>query len=144
MGRVRTDIRPTDDPLLHLLVDVRSAQARIWDGLWVRLVDVGGALSRRRYSRAVDVVLDVQDRVCAWNAGRWRLAGDRDGATCERTSGAADLALDVQALGSAYLGGQTLRALAGAGMVQEHAAGALDAASAALAWPVTPYCGWVF
>lgn len=144
MGSVRTDIRPTDDPLLHLLVDVRAARTRMWDGLWVRLVDVGEALSRRRYGSAVDVVLDVRDPVCGWNAGRWRLAGDSGGAGCEPTTNAADLRLDVQTLGSAYLGGQTLRALAAAGRVEELTTGSLDAASAAFAWPVAPYCGWVF
>jgi predicted acetyltransferase len=142
--RVRTDMRPVDDPLLHLLVDVRATQAKVWDGLWVRLVDADDALSRRRYARDVDVVLDVEDGLCPWNAGRWRLSGGADGATCERTADDADLRLDVQALGSAYLGGQTLRTLAAAGRVQELRPGTLEVASAAFAWPVQPYCGWVF
>jgi predicted acetyltransferase len=142
--RVRTDMRPVDDALLHLLVDVRAAQAKVSDGLWVRLVDAGAALTRRRYSRDVDVVLEVEDVLCPWNAGRWRLSGGADGATCERTDDAADLLLDVQGLGAAYLGGQTLRTLAAAGRVQELRPGTLEAASAAFAWPVQPYCGWVF
>lgn len=144
MGRVETGTRPLDDPLVHQLVDVRAAAARVGDGLWVRLVDVAAALTARTYTTDVDVVLDVSDRTCAWNARRWRLAGGPDGATCEPTTDAADLALDVRALGSAYLGGETLRALAGAGLVQERREGALAAASRALAWDVVPYCGWVF
>jgi predicted acetyltransferase len=144
MGRVRTDVRPTDDALLHLLVDVRAVQPQMSDALWVRLVDVGAALAARTYSRDVDVVLEVADATCGWNARRWRLAAGPDGATCAPTGDRADLALDVRALGSAYLGGQTLTALAGAGAVEELAPGALPAAAAAFASPVAPYCGWVF
>jgi predicted acetyltransferase len=144
MARVRTDMRPVDDGLLHLLTDTRSAQARVFDGLWVRLVDVAEALARRRYSRPVDVVLDVRDPLCPWNARRWRLVGGPDVASCEATSAPADLEMDVEALGAAYLGGPTLTSLAAAGRVTELRAGALASASAALAWPVAPYCGWVF
>lgn len=144
MGSVRTDMRPTDDPLLHLLADPRAATPRLTDGVWLRVVDLPAALAARRYSREVDVVLDVEDTGCPWNTGRWRLAAGPDGATCDPTTSAADLRLDVRALGSAYLGGQTLTALHAAGRVEEVTPGALGAASAALAWPVAPYCGWVF
>lgn len=144
MASVRTDSRPTDDPLVHQLVDIRAAEPRVSDGMWTRLVDVAGALTARRYTREVDVVLDVVDAGCGWNAGRWRLAGGPDGAVCERTSAPADIAMDVRVLGSAYLGGETLAAHAAAGMVVEHTRGAVAAASQAFAWHVAPYCGWVF
>ena len=144
MSRVETGSRPLDDPLVHQLVDIRAASARLGDGLWVRLVDVGAALAARTYTTEVDVVLDVTDTRCPWNGGRWRLSGGPDGAACDRTTDGADLALDVRALGSAYLGGETLRALAGAGLVDEHSDGALAAATRALAADVAPYCGWVF
>lgn len=144
MGRVESGNRPLDDPLVHQLVDVRAASPRVGDGLWVRLVDVGAALAARGFAADVDVVLDVTDATCAWNARRWRLAGGHDGATCEPTTDPADLALDVQALGAAYLGGETLRALAGAGLVTELRPGPLGVASRAMASDVAPYCGWVF
>jgi len=144
MATLRTDSRPLDDPLLHLLADPRAATPTVSDGLWVRLVDVAEALAGRRYTREVDVVLAVEDPLCPWNTGRFRLAGGPDGASCEPTPDPADLAVDVRALGSAYLGGQTLAGLHGAGRVTELRPGALAAASAALAWPVTPYCGWTF
>jgi predicted acetyltransferase len=129
MGRVETGPRALDDPLVHQLVDVRAAGARVGDGIWVRLVDVGAALAARTYAVDVDVVLDVSDRTCGWNARRWRLSGGRDGATCEPTTDAADLALDVRALGSAYLGGEALRALSDAGLVDERRGGTLAHAS---------------
>ena len=108
--------RPADDPVLHLVSDVRRCDCGWRDGLHLRLVDVGAALEARTYAAPVDVVLEVEDPFCPWNAGRWRLAGDAKGATCERTTDAADLALSVRELGAAYLGGFALRALAGAGL----------------------------
>lgn len=124
--------RPADDPLLHLVSDIRRCQLGFRDGLHARLVDVGAALEARAYAAPVDVVLDVEDAFCPWNAGRWRLTGDTKGASCERTTDAADLALSAKELGAAYLGGVGLRALAGAGLVHELRPGALAEASTAL------------
>jgi predicted acetyltransferase len=136
--------RPVDDALLNLLVDVHAAGVRMTDGLWVRLVDVPGALAARRFQAPLDVVLDVRDDLLSANAGRWRLEGGPDGARCERTDAEPDLALDVRDLAAAYLGGSTLTALCSAGLVTEHRRGALHRASVAFAWPVAPYSGWPF
>ncbi|MFF7729796.1 GNAT family N-acetyltransferase [Streptomyces sp. NPDC008001] len=131
--------RPVDDPLLHLVSDIRRCEPRVKDSLHVRLVDVGAALAARTYRSAVDVVLEVADDFCPWNAGRWRLTGDPKGASCERTEDAADLALSVRELGSAYLGGVSLAALAGAGRVRELREGALEEAAAAFGSDVAPW-----
>ncbi|WP_055588362.1 GNAT family N-acetyltransferase, partial [Peterkaempfera griseoplana] len=126
---VIADSRPPDDPLLHLVTDVRRCGAELRDGVFVRPVDVGRALESRQYSSPVDVVLDVQDASCPWNTGRWHLSGDGKGACCERTGDPADLALTVRELGCAYLGGTRLTALAAAGRVRELREGALAEAS---------------
>ena len=63
---------PVDDPLLVWLADPRRARPGLADSLFVRVVDVGAALEARRYSADADVVLEIADDVCAWNAGRWR------------------------------------------------------------------------
>ncbi len=131
--------RPVDDPLLHLVSDVRRCLPAPRDGMHVRLVDVGAALAARAYAAEVDVVLDVADAFCPWNAGRWRLSGGPGGARCERTTDPADLAIGVRELGTAYLGGHTLRAIADAGGVRELRPGALAAASRAFAWDVAPW-----
>jgi predicted acetyltransferase len=112
--------------------------------LWVRLVDVGAALEARAYAAPLDVVLDVADRFCPWNAGRWRLEADETGARCARTSAPADLALDVADLGAAYLGGPSLEALAAIGRGRELRPGALRAASGALRGAREPYCPELF
>jgi predicted acetyltransferase len=142
----RLPMRPVDDPLLHLLADPRRVRARVTDGLWVRLVDVSGALAQRRYACPVDVVIEVTDESCGWNEGRWRLTAGAGGAgaTCERTTGAADVALPVRALGAAYLGGTRLGPMAAAGLVTELRPGTLAPLSTALSWDPAPWCPMIF
>ncbi|MFC4035430.1 GNAT family N-acetyltransferase [Streptomyces polygonati] len=131
--------RPADDPVQHLVSDIRRCLLGFRDGMHVRLVDVGAALAARAYSAPVDVVLDVEDAFCPWNAGRWRLTGDAKGAVCERTSDAAELSLSVKELGAAYLGGFGLAAMAGAGLVRESRPGALAETSAAFRTDPEPW-----
>jgi predicted acetyltransferase len=139
--------RPVDDPLLYQLADPRRARPRLKDALWVRIIDVPGALARRRYSAPADVVLEVRDDLLPANAGRWRLttgpaAPDGAGlsATCAPSGSAPDVLLDVTQLGAAYLGGTTLSALAGAGLVTEGRPGAVRQLSTALSWDTAPWC----
>jgi predicted acetyltransferase len=141
--------RPVDEPLLYLLADPRRARPRLVEGLWIRLVSVPRALTIRRYSCAVDVVIEVVDDLLPENSGRWRLRApglavgrdpaDAEPATCERTSAAADVILPVQSLGAAYLGGTRLSGLAAAGLAQQARPGALAALSAALSWEPAPW-----
>lgn len=143
-ARVVTPPLAVDDPLLHLLVDPRAAVPRLFDGVWIRLVDVPAALAARRYATDLDVVLEVLDGRRPGNAGRWHLRGDAGAATCTGTDRLPALTLDVRELGSAYLGGVTLSALAAAGLVTVHDPAALRAASVAFASPVAPWCAWQF
>jgi predicted acetyltransferase len=134
-----------DDPMLSLLVDVRSAQARWQDNLWLRIIDLPGALASRRFQAGLDVVLEVTDDLCPDNAGRWRLRSEAFGEPqVTRTDGPAGLALDVRELGAAYLGGTSLVELAGAGLVSEQTPGALRTASVAFGWSKAPVAGWIF
>ncbi|MGW0709644.1 GNAT family N-acetyltransferase [Streptomyces sp. NPDC002643] len=141
---VVADRRPVDDPLLHLVTDVRRCGLQIKDDMQVRLVDVRAALAARTYQAPVDVVFEVEDAFCPWNAGRWRLVGDARGATCERTEAPADLALSVRELGAAYLGGVSLASLGAAGRVRELREGALARASvgffSSTVAPWLPHC----
>jgi predicted acetyltransferase len=143
-SRVETPSLSVDDPLLHLLVDVRAARPRLHDGLWLRVVDLPATLAARRYATDLDVVLEVTDDLCSGNAGRWRLQGGPDGASCTRTDRRPDLGLDVRELGSAYLAGSTLSGLAAAGLITVHDPAALHRAAVAFSWPVAPYCPWTF
>ncbi|HYT10406.1 MAG TPA: GNAT family N-acetyltransferase [Mycobacteriales bacterium] len=135
---------PLDDPLQHMLLDVRALRTEVYDSLWVRLADLGGALAERTYSTDLDVVLEVTDEFCPWNAGSWRLSGDASGARCERSTDAADLTLSAADLAAAFLGGPTLVSLAGTGRVLEQTRGALSATSRAFAADRQPWCPEVF
>ncbi|WP_030687825.1 GNAT family N-acetyltransferase [Streptomyces sp. NRRL B-1347] len=140
-SRVESLNLPVDDPLFHLVSDVRRCGLVMRDSLHVRLVEVGAALEARTYRAPVDVVLDVADAFCPWNEGRWRLTGDPKGASCKRVDddAPADLALSVRELGSAYLGGVSLAELARAGRVRELRPGALAEASLAFGSEVAPW-----
>ncbi|WP_336054579.1 GNAT family N-acetyltransferase [Streptomyces sp. CA2R101] len=136
---VTVSSRPVDDALPHLAGDLRRCLPVLRESLFVRPVEVGGALAARTYRTPVDVVLEVADPFCPWNAGRWRLTGDGTGAVCARTTDPAELALSVRELGSAYLGGVALTSLAAAGRVRELRPGALAAASVAFGSDVAPW-----
>jgi predicted acetyltransferase len=137
-------LAPWDEPLPHMLDNARAVSAELREGLWVRLVDVPRALRVRAYSAPLDVVLEVTDDACPWNAGRVRLGWDGTRAECEPTSAPADLELSAAELGAAYLGGTTLESLARAGRVRERSAGALAAASVAFRGVLEPWCPEIF
>ena len=137
---VRARQLPLDHPLLFLLAEPRALQMHVDHGLWVRLVDVEAALSRRGYTEGEPVVIEVGDAFCPWNAGRYRLAGG----AAERTAADPDLALDVDALGAVYLGGFGFTALSQAGRVVELRPGALRRADALFRGDRAPWCPEIF
>ena len=138
---VEAYLMPVDHPLFFLLAEPRRMKYRMGDGLWVRLVDVGAALSARSYAQDGELVIDVVDGFAPWNAGRWKLAGG----TCERTDDDADLRCDVTTLGSVYLGGFSFRELHRAFRVEELRDGAIDRADAIFRrTSVAPWCPEIF
>ncbi|WP_150245207.1 GNAT family N-acetyltransferase [Nocardiopsis quinghaiensis] len=144
VSEVVFDSLAVDDPLRHLLADGGRAVPTLYTSLWVRLVDVPGALSERSYAAPVETVLEVADRFAPWNAGRWRLRAGTDGARVEATDAAPDLSLDVSHLGAAHLGQSTLDGYLRAGLLTEHTPGAVERLDAALHRSRAPFCGLVF
>jgi predicted acetyltransferase len=151
VAEIRARMRPADDPILHMLADPRRARTRVCDGLWIRLVDLPGALLRRAYARSVDVVIEVVDPLLPVNDGIWRLVADEPGepgepgkVSCERTTADPDVTLPVSALGAAYLGGMRLGGLAAAGQLTEHHRGKLAELSAAMWWDPAPWSPMMF
>jgi predicted acetyltransferase len=140
LATVKSYLMPPDHPLFLLLATPRRMRYRMGDALWMRLVDIGAALSGRQYSADGSIVFDVSDDFCPWNEGRWKLA---DG-VAERTSDDADLKLPVQSLGSAFLGGVSFAELARAGRVEELRDGAVARADALLRWERHPWCPEIF
>ncbi len=132
---------PLDHPLFLLTARINELCGRLWDGLWLRLVDVGVALAVRAYASDGRVTLEItSDAFLPENVGTWTV----DGGGARRSRRRPDVRLDVQALGAAYLGGFSFRELAAAERVQEIARGGLARADALFATPVAPWCPEIF
>ena len=132
---------PIDHPLFLLLASPRRMRFRVGDGLWVRLVDVGAALSARAYADGEPIVFEVADAFCPWNEGHWRL----EGGVVSRTDDGADIRLDVSALGSVYLGGFTFAQLARASRIEELTPDAATRADRVFATDhAAPWCPEIF
>ena len=131
---------PPDEPLSEIVAAYRVPRFVVGPNLWIRLVDVAAALAARTYAAPVDMVFEVDDAVCPWNAGRYRLAAVDGRAACERTDAPADVALSAAALGAAYLGGTKLAALQTVGRVNELRPGAVERASIAFGSAREPWC----
>jgi predicted acetyltransferase len=130
---------PVDHELFLLLAEPRRMQFKVNDGVWVRLIDVGGALSARTYNEG-EIVLEMEDAVLPENAGRWRVTS----AGAERTEDAADLRLDITGLGTVYLGGFTFGELVRGSRAQELSEGAAERADALFRTNIAPWCPEIF
>jgi predicted acetyltransferase len=140
MVRLEAVSRSSEDPVRHLLADPRGARNNVYDGLWVRLVDVPAALAGRCYSAEGALTFEVRDEFCPWNAGRWELQGGPGGAECRRSEREPDLSLDVADLAAAYLGGNRFASLAAAGRVEAREKGAVQRADKLFASSPAPWC----
>ncbi|MFF4188755.1 GNAT family N-acetyltransferase [Streptomyces sp. NPDC001691] len=131
-GTVRAWGLAPDDPLLLFATDRDQVRAVAeFPALWIRLVDVGAALTARSWAAEAFLVLEVRDDRVPANAGRFRLTASPRGCAYEPTEAAPDLTFDVRDLAACYLGGTEVRRLVRAGLVTEHtpdAAATLDAA----------------
>ena len=120
---------PVPHPLQLRLLEPRRLGLMVGDGLWLRIVDVAGALAARSYAGEGSVVLELTDDFVPANAGRWRLRVRADGAvTVKPTTRKPDLSMDIAALACVYLGAWRFADLAATGRVVEHRKGAVRAA----------------
>lgn len=140
MDRAKAELLPLDHELQLLVAEPRRLSFAHRDGLWVRVVDVEAALNARTYKPGEPVVVEVQDELCPWNAGRWRVGPDG----ADRTDDTAEIALPIASLGSIYLGGFTFGQLARGGRVEELADGAVDRADTLFRADRYPWCPEIF
>jgi predicted acetyltransferase len=134
------DFLPLDHELFLLLAEPRRMQFAVNDGVWVRPIDVGAALSARGYLGDGEIVLEVTDVFLPENAGRWRVTP----AGAERTEAPADLRLDVTGVGSVYLGGFRFADLVRASRAEELTPGAAERADAFFRTALAPWCPEIF
>lgn len=141
---VRAGDRPVDEHLGWLLEDGRTVGQRSrYDFVWVRVLDVVGALSARRYGADGRLVIEVSDPL-GFATGRFAVEGGAGGASCAPTGDDAELSLSVDALGSLYAGGFSPHVLRDVGRIEEHRAGALDRAAAMFRSSTAPWCSTWF
>jgi predicted acetyltransferase len=133
------NLLPLDHELFLLVAEPRRLQFTVNDGVWVRLIDIGQALSARTYNDG-EIVLDVEDAFMPENAGRWRITPSGT----VRTDDAADLRLDVTGLGSVYLGGFTFDSLVRGSRAEELTEGAAARADALFRTNIEPWCPEIF
>ena len=140
--RAEAGLRPPWDPIFDLLAGTRRAHAFRYDALWVRVMDVAGALAARSYSAPLDVVLGVEDPA-GDVTGSYRLRADSDGAECAPTTDEPEVVLDLEDLSAGYMGRPRFRQWARAGRLSG-ADDALAALDAAFTWDPQPWCPEIF
>lgn len=147
VATIKAERRHPAERLPWLLTNQRAiTSSDVGDGLWVRLLDIPGALAARTYEGAGTLVLEVVERDGADGERRTRLLLDvgPDGATCAATKRPADLTVDASALGAAYLGGTRLRDAVLARGHDEHRRDALAEADALFVTLDAPWCSTFF
>ena len=147
IGRYVLRIEPVDSQLPWRLADPRAYYVNgVWDFLWLRVMNTPAALTARTYATEDSLVIEVVDpfRPRGAAAGRFRLDGGPDGATCTKEKSARpDLTLSVESLGSAYLGSVRWSTLASAGRVTGTPK-ALERADAMFTSTRLPFCNTGF
>jgi predicted acetyltransferase len=145
---VRTEHRPLDDPLPHMLADYRRLRRARRDAIWLRLVDLRAALEARSYAAPGSLVFEVpDDDLCPWNPTRFTLECGAEGGHVTTSASATslpDLSMHAADLAAIYLGGQRPSMLARAGRIEEHRPGALAQADALFATAQVPWCPQFF
>jgi len=140
MDDITARLLPLDHPIWFLVERPRLLEMRIWDGLWVRPVDVGAALNGRSYHDGRVTLEIVSDPLFEDNVGCWTIADGR----ARRTTRRPDVRLTVQNLGAVYLGGFTFAELVRGGRVEEAARGGIARADAVFRTDTLPWCPEIF
>lgn len=139
-GAVEAWNRPLEEPLSWMLADPRRLRRTPYDAIWLRLVDIPAALSKRTYPVQGRLVFEVRDDFCPWAAGRFKLEGGPEGAECRAANSKPDIVLGTAELAAIYMGGHRLTPIARAGRAEERTSGALTRADAMFAADVAPWC----
>lgn len=130
-----------DHPLVLSLTRVNEAELTLFDGLWVRPVDVKAMLEARSYAVPGRVTIEItSDPHFPDNVGVWQV----EAGSVKRGRGRPDVRLPIAALGSAYLGGFGFAQLARSGLVEAGSPSGLARADALFRVDRAPYCGEMF
>lgn len=109
---------PVDDPLPLEITDPRRVQRKVWDAMWVRVMDVAAALQARTYEVDGSITMAIADPFCPGTGGTYRLDVSDGVAQCSPGEDEADVSLDIDVLGHLYLGGGDGLSMAAAGRIE--------------------------
>ncbi|MGL4339842.1 MAG: GNAT family N-acetyltransferase [Rhodoglobus sp.] len=150
VAQVKGVHRSVDEPLLWQLSDRRGVTEKVWDHLWLRILDVTTALEGRTYSAAGDCILQVHDDL-SFAAGNYVLRVDHNGAarvaaitTRAAENAVASVSLGVRELSALYLGGVSAATLAAAGLIIEQHPGSLNALDSMFRSACAPWLSFWF
>jgi predicted acetyltransferase len=142
--RVRYPLAPTYTPLKHMVLEPGWLKLRYDDALWLRVLDVPGALDARDYAAAERIVFDLSDPGAPDNHGTWFLDTTGDNARVARSDDRPQVSLDINDLGALFLGGTTLTELLQAGRGTEHEPGAARRLDDLFRTERAPWCPEIF
>jgi predicted acetyltransferase len=126
-----TVLGPPEHPLLLLLRE-QDIKPRAEIRYMLRVVDAPAAIAARGFPPVrATVTLELSDRHCDWNSGRWQLHLDDGEGRLEKVSGvAAAVRMSINGFAALYSGYASARTLARAGMLSganDRDLGTLDA-----------------
>jgi predicted acetyltransferase len=140
VGRVRYPTAPPDDPAPELFEEPRLLHPQSVEGLWVRIVDVAGALAARGYEGAGCLVLDIHgDGMAPWNNGIFRLDTTGETTQVQPTTVTPDIRMSIKALASLWSGSRSVYTLANWGLLTGEPAG-IDTADRLFRTRYVPWC----
>ncbi|MBI5947127.1 MAG: GNAT family N-acetyltransferase [Chloroflexi bacterium] len=132
---------PEDDPAPDLLLEPRMLRRQTTDGIWMRVVNVEGAMPARPYGARGELTFAIAgDTMCEWNNGTYLLETDGPTASVTRTSREPDLVMPVNSLATLLSGLRTATHLARAGRIEVRDARALPVADALFRTEYAPHC----
>lgn len=141
VNRIELRGRPVDEPVDLLMTDPRTVSTTSMDDdVWLRLVDVPGALNAREYGGSRSVVIDVEDAFLPANTGRYEVGPDG----ARRSDKPADASMDVATLAMLYLGGRRASTLVETGWIRARDTASAEALDHLFATKHHPWCGTFF
>lgn len=136
--------QPVDSIVIPRTIEARRWELSKQDSLWLRPVDLPGALAARRYSSSGQLVIECLDDQCPWNTGRFLLSVDESGvATCQPTAKDSQLRVTPCEIGALYLGGISAYELWRSGLLHGDEKSVI-AADRLFRWHRQPWCPHIF
>jgi predicted acetyltransferase len=142
---VRMGPLPDDDPAPLLVEEPRELHPHQRDGIWLRVVDAERTLALRPYGASGELAIRVvEDVLCPWNEGTYRVTADGPKSEVRRSDGVPDLVSTPRALASLVSGYASATALHRAGLLDAKDPETLVRADRMLATHHAPHCPDVF